>query len=112
MLPRGKAVNPPWLCAAIQCSWDHVTFQMGSDEAQSPISPGFAPVLPWQIVSGSASGPVEPLPQATPWPVLSLTDAPDELQHDLAAMRASAVLDQVNRLPCPQGKFAAKHRHM
>jgi hypothetical protein len=44
--------------------------------------------------------------------ILPLGDAPDELQHDLAAMRASAVLDQVNRLPCTQGKLPAKHRHI
>lgn len=41
-----------------------------------------------------------------------LTGASRELQHDLAAMRARAMLDQVDRLPCAQGKFAAKHRHI
>ena len=38
--------------------------------------------------------------------------APDELQHDLAPMRARAMLDQVDRLPGSQREFALQHRNL
>lgn len=47
-----------------------------------------------------------------PQPAIGLTSASDELQHDLAAMRARAMLDQIDRLPRAQGEFATKHRHI
>ena len=37
---------------------------------------------------------------------------PDELQHDLAAMRARAMLDQIDRLPGSEREFALQDRNL
>src|ERR1700753_3971943 len=71
-------------------------------------SPGFAPVLPWQIVSGF----ILRRSAASHADIRNLTNLSAELQHDLTPVRTGAVLYQVDRLPCAEREFSVKHGHL
>ena len=99
---RSSSPRSPWSSASSSCR-----------KPRTSISPS-NPTDPAAIAAGSPS---TSRPRIAPRPVLFLAlcsrlDPAGELQHDLAAVRRAAMLDQIDRLPGSEREPALQHRNL